>query len=344
MTDIYKLMETDIFPDWLIRAGIRRMLAQKFREHSSQNEEEALQKKISFVEELKNSPIAIATDTANEQHYELPAEFFNLVMGQWNKYSSGLWQEGVKNLTQAEEAMLDLYCKRAQLKDGMKVLDLGCGWGSLSLWLARQYPNSQITGLSNSSSQKTFIDKRAKELGIKNLNIVTANIVNHQFDEQFDRILSIEMLEHMKNYKVLFERISSWLKTDGLFFTHIFTHKQFAYHYEDSDGRDWLTRHFFTGGTMPSNDLFHYFQKDLTLIKQWAVSGTHYEKTANEWLKNQYKNKESIIPILKETYGANNAKRWWVYWKVFFMACAELWGYKNGNQWMVSHYLFEKKT
>ncbi len=340
--NVYKLMETDIFPDWVIRMGIRTMLKQKIKEHTEAHEEIAQQKKIEFVNELKNSPIAIETDSANEQHYELPAEFFHMVLGERKKYSSAYWTDETKTLQEAEEAMLSLYCERAELKDGMSILDLGCGWGSLSLWLAEQYPNSDITGLSNSSGQRAYIMDKAKAKGLSNLKIITANVVEYDFDMQFDRVMSIEMLEHMKNYERLFEKISRWLKEDGLFFTHIFTHKNFAYHYEDTDGNDWLTRHFFTGGTMPSNDLFHYFQKDLTLINQWALSGVHYEKTANEWLKNQYVYRDEIRSVFETTYGKKDTTRWWVYWKVFFMACAELWGYENGSEWMVSHYLFSK--
>jgi cyclopropane-fatty-acyl-phospholipid synthase len=239
---------------------------------------------------------------------------------------------------------LTLYCKRAELQDGQTILDLGCGWGSLSLYLAKHYPNSKIIGLSNSKTQKQWIDDQAKQRGLNNLEIRTANIVEYDLPEKqgLDRIISIEMFEHMKNYEKLLEKLSTWLKPEGKLLVHIFTHKTFAYHFEDTDGTDWLTRYFFAGGTMPSNHLLFYFQKHLKINQHWLVDGTHYEKTANAWLENQYKNRKQIFPLLENTYGKGQALKWWVYWKLFFMACAELWGYKKGSEWMVAHYLFEK--
>ncbi len=342
MINVYTLLESNCVPAFLIRWGIRRMLGQKLAAHTLADIEQQQSEKMAFVSELKSMPIAIETDAANQQHYELPAEFFELVLGPHHKYSSALWLSGIHELADAEAAMLDKYIERARLADGQHILELGCGWGSLSLYLAQMFPNAQIVGVSNSSVQRAYIEQKMSELQLRNLTILTDNMTTFTPSGQYDRIVSVEMLEHMKNYEVLFERISQWLLPTGLFFTHIFTHREFAYHYEDTDGTDWLTRYFFTGGTMPSMDLFHYFQQHLTLIEQWAVSGTHYEKTANAWLENMMKNRAQIWPILEKTYGERQAKRWWVYWKVFFMACAELWGYENGNQWQVSHYLFSK--
>jgi cyclopropane-fatty-acyl-phospholipid synthase len=340
---IYKLLETDRLPDPLIRWGIRNMLAQKVKEETKPSWEARQQALIDFVEALKRSPIAIETDAANEQHYEVPSEFFDRVLGPRKKYSSAYWHDSTRTLAEAEEIMLALTCKRADVQDGQTILELGCGWGSLSLWLAEKYPNATIVGVSNSRSQKVYIDAQAKARGFNNLEILTANMVHFEIDRQFDRVLSIEMFEHMKNYEQLLARISRWLKPEGKLFVHIFTHPTFAYHYEDKDGTDWLTRYFFTGGTMPSNDLLLYFQKDLGIINQWIVNGTHYQKTANAWAENMYQNRPAVEKILSTTYGADQVKKWWVYWKVFFLACAELWGYKNGNEWMVSHYLFQKK-
>jgi cyclopropane-fatty-acyl-phospholipid synthase len=236
--------------------------------------------------------------------------------------------------------MLDLYCQRAQLVDGQDILELGCGWGSLSLYLAQRYPSSRIVTVSNSSSQKEFIDGQIKALGLTNLTVITANIVDFSIAEKFDRIISIEMFEHLKNYEQMFERVSSWLKADGRLFIHIFTHRTCAYHYEDKNGDDWLTRTFFEGGTMPAEDLFLYFQKHLRIIDQWTVNGTHYGKTAEAWLAAMKANRAEVMQIMAATYGADMAVTKWSHWKVFFLACAELWNYKDGSEWTVSHYLF----
>jgi cyclopropane-fatty-acyl-phospholipid synthase len=299
---------------------------------------------MAFVDGLKRMPIAIETDSANWQHYEVPGAFYELVLGPRLKYSSGLWTTHVKTLAEAEEAMLALYCERADIQDGQEILDLGCGWGSMSLWLAEKYPNARITGLSNSASQKQFIEQRAQEKGFKNLEIVTANIVTHDWSRQFDRIVSIEMLEHMKNYDALMAKISRWLVPGGKLFIHIFTHKYFAYHYESQGPSDWMTRYFFLGGTMPSHHLLLYFQHPLKITGHWVVNGTHYQKTAEAWLDNMKRHRREIRDLFKSIYGPDQVTRWWVYWSVFFMACAELWGYRNGNEWQVSHYLFEAPT
>ncbi|MBX2861280.1 MAG: cyclopropane-fatty-acyl-phospholipid synthase family protein [Vampirovibrio sp.] len=343
---VYQLLESNLVPEPLIRMGIRRMLAQKIQEESYPTDTQRKEALAAFVSELRNCPIAIETDAANDQHYELPPEFFTLVLGPWRKYSSGLWAEGVTTLQQAEEAMLTLYCQRADIKDGQTILDLGCGWGSMSLWLATHYPNAKIVGFSNSNGQREFIESECVARGITNLQIVTGNIAEVKdapAGQTFDRVISIEMFEHMKNYEQLLAKINRWLSPKGKLFVHIFTHKTFAYHYEDTDGTDWLTRYFFTGGTMPSDDLLFHFQEDLAITKHWEVEGTHYQKTANEWLANMHRHRKKILPILAKTYGPENTKKWWVYWRVFFLACAELWGYKHGREWQVSHYLFEKQ-
>jgi cyclopropane-fatty-acyl-phospholipid synthase len=239
--------------------------------------------------------------------------------------------------------MLQLYAERADLHDGQTMLDLGCGWGSLSLWLAARYPNSQIVGLSNSQNQRQFIMAEARRRGLSNLTIQTGNIVTYTADWTFDRILSVEMMEHMKNYAQLFEKLYGWLKPDGKLFVHIFTHRYLPYHFEDNGPNDWMTRYFFTGGTMPSHDLFLYFQQHLHLEAHWAVNGQHYEKTANAWLTNMDAHRAEIRPILADTYGPQQVDKWWHYWRIFFMACAELWGYQQGNAWLVSHYRFTRQ-
>lgn len=327
-------------PDFFIRAGIRAMLAQKLREESSATVEAENRKLLDFLKELRSSPIALATDSANRQHYELPTRFFELVLGPRLKYSSGLWMKASDDLATAEENMLSLYAGRAELEDGQRILDLGCGWGSLSLYLAENFPGSHITSISNSRVQREFIERKARSLGLGNLEVVTADISSFDTEQRYDRILSIEMFEHMKNYELLLKKVSSWLEAEGKLFVHIFSHIKYAYHYENRDGNDWLTEHFFTGGTMPSDDLLLYFQKHVSIENHWRVSGTHYEKTANRWLANMDENREEIMEVFRNTYGEKEAKRWWVYWRVFFMACAELWGYERGSQWIVSHYLF----
>jgi cyclopropane-fatty-acyl-phospholipid synthase len=338
-----KLLQTGLLPDRLIRWGIRQMLAQKLQEHQRPSIEDEQAKLMAFVSELNQSPLAIETQAANAQHYEVPAAFFQHTLGAHLKYSCALWQPGCVNLDQAEAAMLSLYAKRAELENGQRILELGCGWGSLSLWMAKQFPASQIVTVSNSASQKAFIDAQAQVHGLANLEVITANIIDFEATGHFDRIVSIEMMEHLKNYGLLFERIQRWLTPQGKLFVHIFTHRRFAYHYDDSDASDWLTRHFFSGGTMPSADLFHYFQRHLTLEAQWAVNGTHYEKTANAWLANMDRNRTLVKPILGDIYGSDQANTWWHYWRIFFMACAELWGYQGGNEWFVSHYRFSAK-
>ncbi len=339
-----KALESGLVPEPIIRSGIRRLLARKIEQEKLESVEARQARLMAFVEELKKAPIAIETDTANEQHYEVPTEFYNLVLGPRKKYSSGLWKNDTDSFEESENNMLALYCERADIQPGQRVLDLGCGWGSVSLYLAEHYPDCQITGLSNSKTQKEYIDGTAKEKGFENLEIVTGNVVDFEFEaNRFDRVISVEMFEHMKNYQQLLAKISRWLTAEGQLFVHIFTHNTFAYHYEDKDGTDWMTRYFFSGGTMPSNDLLHYFQDDLTLVNQWCVNGTHYQKTSEAWLDNMKRHRQEILPILASTYGEKNVTKWWVYWQVFFLACAELWGYDNGNEWLVSHYLFKNK-
>ncbi|MBS1953189.1 MAG: class I SAM-dependent methyltransferase [Cyanobacteria bacterium SZAS-4] len=344
MQFLYRLLESNLVPDAVIRLGIRKMLAQKLTEEkqlcadSNCSEETKLTR---FAEALKSQPIAIATAKANQQHYEVPTEFYKLVLGPHLKYSCAFWNEQTKTLRQAEEAMLKLTCTRADIADtGMKILELGCGWGSLSLWMAAQYPTSKILAISNSKTQKEYIDSQILERGLKNLEVRTYDINVFTTDEKFDRVVSVEMFEHLKNYELLFEHISAWLKPTGKLFVHIFAHKKFAYHYVNVDGNDWLTEYFFTGGMMPADNLFSYFQRDLKIEKQWRLNGSHYQKTCAAWLKNMDRNRSAIEPILAGAYGPGQVRRWWVYWRLFFLACEELFNFSRGEEWIVSHYLF----
>lgn len=334
---IDSLLEKDLLPDWLIRVGIRRLLARRIREETTRYDRAA------YVADLKTRALAEQTAAANEQHYEVPTPFYQFCLGKRLKYSGCLYPTGKETLDQAEEHMLALYAERAQLADGQHILELGCGWGSLCLYNAERFPKAQITAISNSRTQKEHIDTEARKRGLKNLRIITCDI--NAFDiapGQFDRVVSVEMFEHLKNYELLFKNIARWLKPGGLLFTHIFTHSRFSYHFVARDASDWMSRHFFTGGQMPAHDLFMQFQDDLKLVQDWKVNGRHYQQTAEHWLQNMDAHREEILPLFRDTYGADQALKWWAYWRVFYMACAELWGYKKGEEWLVSHYLFRK--
>lgn len=334
---IDSLLEKNLLPDWLVRIGIRRLLAQRIREEEGRYDCEA------YVADLKARALAEQTTAANEQHYEVPTPFYQYCLGKRLKYSGCLYPTGRETLDQAEELMLALYAERAQLADGQHILELGCGWGSLCLYNAERFPNARITAISNSRTQKEHIDTEARRRGLGNLRIITCDI--NAFDiapAQFDRVVSVEMFEHLKNYELLFRNIARWLKPGGLLFTHIFTHSRFSYHFVARDETDWMSRYFFTGGQMPAHDLFMQFQGDLKLLQDWKVNGRHYQQTAEHWLKNMDAHRDEILPLFRDTYGAEQATKWWAYWRVFYMACAELWGYKRGEEWLVSHYVFRK--
>ncbi len=309
----------------LIRYGCARELKQR----------EGLDDPQGFRRLLRQSPIAVHTEDANRQHYEAPAAFYQAVLGKHLKYSCCYWPDGVDGLDEAEEAMLGMICERARLADGQEVLDLGCGWGALSLYLAEHYPNARVTGLSNSHSQRAFIERRARERGLGNLRIVTADVSGFEFPRQFDRVVSVEMFEHVRNYEQLFAKIARWMRPAALLFVHVFAHARFAYFYEDN----WMAEHFFTGGLMPSDDLLLGFTDDVRVLDHWRLGGEHYQKTSEAWLANMDRRRDEVMVVFRHHYG-DDAGKMFQMWRLFFLTCAESFGFANGREWGVSHYLF----
>jgi cyclopropane-fatty-acyl-phospholipid synthase len=337
------LIESGVLPDWLIRAGVRRNCAARLNEQESGGRAAQAARWQALDRTLRRSPIAVATAAANTQHYEVPAAFFQRVLGPHLKYSCGLWPTAATTLPESESLMLQLTAERAHIDNGQRILELGCGWGSLTLFLAARFPHSTIVAVSNSASQREFIMERARTRRLTNLRVITADINDLDIADQFDRIVSVEMFEHVRNYPALFARLDRWLADDGRVFVHIFAHHRFAYAFEARDGSDWMARHFFSGGMMPSESLFRQVQDTLVVEEQWRISGTHYERTANAWLQNMDRNRTAINGVLAATYGAASAERWRARWRVFFMACAEMFGYRNGAEWIVSHCRFKKR-
>ncbi len=334
--------ERGLIPDAMIRAGIRRLLNERLKQLAA--DDTALEQEIeqAFVKLMDGSPLALTPEKANEQHYEVPASFYGYILGQQRKYSCAYWPENTTTLDEAESQALALTCERAGLEDGMQILELGCGWGSLTLWMAEHYPNAQITAVSNSASQKEFITYRANARRFSNIEVITADMNHFSTDVKFDRVISVEMFEHMRNYRQLYESVYHWLKPGGRFFKHIFVHRGAPYAFEDDGDEDWMSRYFFSGGMMPSDSLPLYFQDHVKLIRRWRWDGIHYEKTCNAWLVNMDTHKDALLAIIAEVYGVENTQTWWMRWRMFFMACAELFGFEQGQRWMVGHYLFER--
>ena len=336
------LAERGLLPDALLRLGIRRMCAQRLRDEHVDDPAAAARRNTALISSLRQSPVAIHTDAANRQHYELPPEFFQHCLGTRLKYSSCYYPAGNESLSQAEEAMLALYCERAELADGQDILELGCGWGSLTLWMAQQFPNSRITAVSNSAPQRQFIEARCRERGFDNVAVRTCDVNKLDLSaDAFDRCVSIEMFEHMRNYATLLERIGRWLRPGGKLFVHIFCHRTLLYPFETEGADNWMGQHFFTGGLMPAADTLLWFQDALQIEDRWLLDGTHYERTANHWLENQDAQRDTIMPILRKAYG-DAAPLWFQRWRMFWMACAELFGYDQGREWMVAHYRFSR--
>ena len=342
ISKLIELAEKGIIPDFFIRQGIVRNCENRLNNENVSNTEKVSSRKQSWIQQMKESPVALVPEKANEQHYEVPPAFFEKVLGKHLKYSSGYWPDGVNSLDDSEESMLELSFKRAQLKDGDSILELGCGWGSLTCYMASKLPNSKITAVSNSKDQKEHILNRCKNQGLDNIEVVTADMNDFETENNYDRVISIEMFEHMRNYKKLLSKISSWLNDGGKLFIHIFTHQSVVYPFENQGEADWMAREFFSGGMMPSHDLLLHFQDDLIIEDVWRISGTHYEKTSLAWVNKMDANKDSVMKIFSETYG-DDAKLWFQRWRIFFMSCEKLFGYDNGSEWGVSHYRFRKR-
>ena len=339
---LINLAEKGFLPDLLIRLGIKRLCGQRLSEANTLGLEALENSHQQWIDLLTKSPVAIVPEKANEQHYEVPPQFFELVLGANLKYSSGYWSKEVFSLDESELEMLKITCERAGLVDGQDILELGCGWGSLTCFMAQKFPNSKITAVSNSKDQRNFIQQKNDKLNLQNIKVVTADMNDFSTDEKFDRVISIEMFEHMRNYDELLKRIDGWLKQNGKLFVHIFSHKEVAYPFEDKGDGDWMAREFFSGGQMPSHRLLMSFPDRMKIEKDWRVSGTHYEKTSLAWLRKMDTNKIEVLELFKTTYGEKDASEWFQRWRIFFMSCEVLFGFNEGSEWGVSHYLFEK--
>ena len=341
MNPLDRAVRKGLLPDWMLRLGIRRLLRTRLRQEGGDGLEEAQRRHMRHVDMLRRSSIAQQVEAANEQHYEVPAAFYERVLGPHRKYSCGYWTDETTSLTMAEEAMLRLTVERAGIRDGLRVLDLGCGWGALSLWIAEHFPRCEVLGVSNSHSQREHILSEAHRRGLDNLRIVTADVNDFAPEETFDRVVSVEMFEHVRNHEALLARIAAWLEPDGKLFVHVFVHQDHAYTFETEGNGNWMGRQFFTGGQMPSDRMLLYFQRDLAVTKHWRVNGRHYAKTARAWLENLDAAKADLVPLLAPTDREGDGRAALNAWRVFFMACEELWGYERGDTWFVAHYLFE---
>jgi cyclopropane-fatty-acyl-phospholipid synthase len=331
------LAERGWIPDPLVRAGIRRLLRERLVAESARaaDPEAALDR---LVREMARSEVAPVPQLANRQHYEVPAEFYEVVLGRHLKYSSGLWAPGAASLDEAEAAMLALTCERAGLADGQRILDLGCGWGSLTLFAAERHPGARITAVSNSASQGAFIRARAAARGLGNVEVVTADMNRFAPAGRFDRVVSVEMFEHMRNWPELLRRVRGWLEPGGRLFVHVFAHRRLAYPFEvDGDG-DWMARHFFTGGLMPSHDLLSRLAGPFQVEARWLVPGTHYQRTAEAWLERLDAGWPRAVAALERALPRGEAELQARRWRIFFLACAELFGFAGGQEWVVSHH------
>jgi cyclopropane-fatty-acyl-phospholipid synthase len=342
-----ELAEKGFVPDSVVRLGIRKLLQKRLVDCKASSCEQEGESFARFVDHMNSAPLALHTSDANAQHYEVPTAFYKYCLGPRLKYSSCYYKSldtsHPTGIAQAEEDMLALTCERAGITNGMNILELGCGWGSLSLWMAEKYPNSKITAVSNSASQKAHIDGVANKRGFSNLTIVTCDMNHFSIDKTFERVVSVEMFEHMRNYRSLFERISQWLNPDGKLFFHIFCHAQYTYPFETDGDDDWMGKNFFTGGIMPAYALPLRFQEHLKIERQWKVDGTHYGQTSEDWLKRLDQNRQKVLELFRSEGAPASPHVMLNRWRIFFMACAELFNYEQGREWFVGHYLFSKR-
>jgi len=337
---LIELAEKRWLPDPLVRFGMRRLLRQRLQqEHSlaATQYDTALDR---FAECQQQAAVTIETQRANEQHYEVPAEFYELVLGARLKYSCGWWDDSTTSLDESESAMLRLTCERAGIENGMRILELGCGWGSLSLWIAEHYPKCQITSLSNSRTQKTFIDTRCQQRGFRNVEVITDDVGVFDTSQRFERVVSVEMFEHVRNHDDLLSRIAKWLEPGGKLFVHIFCHRKLAYTFENDGEQDWMARHFFSGGIMPAENLFLRYQRDLAVEQQWWINGRQYARTCEAWLSRLDEQESTVRHALAASNSHEPPTILVQRWRMFFMACAELFQYNDGDEWGVGHYLF----
>ena len=327
------IAELGLIPDVFIKTAVRFITKKRL------NEAGIHENKLNVIKSISEGGIAEKTDDANEQHYEVPPEFFKYALGKNLKYSCSFFDK-TDSLDEAEKSMIELYIERADIQEGHDILDLGCGWGSFSLYVAEKYPSVSITAVSNSKDQIAFIQNEAKRRGLFNIMASKMDVNNLDLDNKFDRIVSIEMFEHLRNYKLILNSLNSLLKPDGRLFVHIFCHKELTYFYEIKNSYDWMTKYFFEGGIMPSQDIFKYFDDELEVINQWDVNGNHYAQTCKAWLNNHYKNKDKILDIFDKHY--DKPKIWFNRWRIFFLSCEAFFAINNGREYFVSHYLLKK--
>ena len=324
-------------PDRVLQTAIARRVAATSRGLTKAGPEV----EPAFAVAMRNHPVAEFPQAANEQHYELPPEFFALALGPLRKYSCCLYPTPQTSLAEAERIAIEETIAHAQLTDGQDILELGCGWGSLSLTMARRFPRARITAVSNAAPQRRAIMAEAARFGLTNLTVITADMNDFAAQAQYDRVVSVEMFEHMANWEALLSRVVSWLKPDGRIFLHVFSHRSTPYRFERTDPDDWIAQYFFTGGIMPSHGLAHRFAAIAEVEAEWRWNGTHYRRTAMDWLANYDANAKPIEAILRKVYGADAAV-WRRRWRVFFLATAGLFGAENGEAWGVSHYRLKK--
>jgi cyclopropane-fatty-acyl-phospholipid synthase len=339
-----RVLASRVLPDRLLRRVVRSRVRGLVRDFDRRTAQEQADQEATLVAGFESGPITVNADDANRQHYELPPEFFEAVLGPRLKYSCCYWPTGVTGLAQAEEAMLELTAERAGLCDGQDILDLGCGWGSLALWAAERYPSSRVLAMSNSNAQRGFIENLRGQRGLGNLEVATAEVGRFEPQRRFDRVVSLEMFEHARNHRALLDRVAGWLKPQGRLFVHVFCHRRHLYAFEPAGDGGWMARHFFSGGVMPSWDYLTRYQGSLSLVDRWEVGGRHYSTTLRAWLDNLDRNRGRVMPLIEATYGHERASLWFARWRVFFMACEETFSLDSGRAYFVAHYLFSKTT